>query len=158
MELPNPLEPNKLQRWLWKTRFFKGKLRRYLWDEGGYSKIFIGEGCDFDCFLKVYSWFERKEILWFSDNISWDYFTMNFKALISGIVKCPVCGVMFKNVDALAKHIYPIAQSSEIGMGRDRGSKNHKKWLEDKGVNNDYKSVKKYLEQIRDDVLIFHDS
>ena len=82
----------------------------------------------------------------------------NFKALISGIVKCPVCGVMFKNVDTLAKHIYPIAQSSEIGMGRDRGSKNHKKWLEDKGVNNDYKSVKKYLEQIRDDVLIFHDS
>jgi len=155
MELPIPPEPNKLQRWLWKKRWFKEKLRRYLWDDGGWSKIFTGERCDFDCFLRIYSWFERKEVLWFLGSISWDYLIMNFKALVFGIVKCPVCGDMFKNVDALAKHIYPIAQSSEIGMGRDRGSKKHKKWLDERGVNNDYKSVKKCLEQIKDDVFIF---
>jgi len=70
-------------------------------------------------------------------------------------VKCPVpnCGEKFKNVDGLAKHISYIAQSSEIGMGRDRGKK-HKKWLEYKGIGSDYKSVRRYLEQIRDDVLI----
>jgi len=70
-------------------------------------------------------------------------------------VKCPVpnCGEKFKNVDGLAKHISYIAQSSEIGMGRDRAKK-HRRWLEYKGINSDYKSVRRYLEQIRDDVLI----
>ena len=70
--------------------------------------------------------------------------------------KCPVCGKERKNVDALAKHILYIAQSSEIGMGSDRAGK-HKRWLEYKGVNVDYESVKSYLEEIKDDVLIFQD-
>ena len=70
--------------------------------------------------------------------------------------KCPVCSDELKNVDALAKHISYIAQSSEVGMGRDRTGK-HKMWLESKGVNVDYESVKSYLEEIKEDVLIFHD-
>jgi hypothetical protein len=67
------------------------------------------------------------------------------------MVRCPVpnCGERFKNVDGLAKHISYIAQSSEIGMGRDRAKK-HKKWLEYKGITSDYKSVRSYLEQIRE--------
>ena len=67
----------------------------------------------------------------------------------AAMVKCPVCGKECKNLHYLTLHIFQTAQSSEIGMGRDRAMK-HKRWLVYKGVNSDYESVRRYLEQIID--------
>ncbi len=97
MELPPPPEPNKLQKWLWKNRWlkrrFKEKLRCYLWNKKGWSGIFMGEECDLDSFLEIYSkWFEQDEDKWFSGNYSWFDLIQRFEKLVIGVVKCPVCG------------------------------------------------------------------
>ena len=158
MKLPIPREPNKLQKWLWKKRWFKERLQRYLWKEGGWSETFERGGGNYDCFLKLYSLSEREVDRWFMGDIIWYDLISKFEDGAVTMVKCPVpgCGSIFKNVGTLAKHISYIAQSSEIWMGRDIAGK-HKRWLGYKGVNVDYESVKRYLKQIKDEVLIFQD-
>ena len=75
MKLPVPPEPVELKREAERNRYAfkaKHKLPSYLWKEEGWSEIFKKEGCNWQCFLKVYSWVGRDVDKWFMDEISWN--------------------------------------------------------------------------------------
>ena len=66
------------------------------------------------------------------------------------MIPCPVCGKVASTLCSLAQHIAYTAQWFEMGPFKRRSRyESHYRWLKKNQVENDYYSVKRFLEKQR---------